>query len=205
MEVVTTAHLALFRNSIILLILSIGFFGCDTKTPEDLMVDYSILLNKAEQKIKIENGLLIINQKPFSGRLFALFEASTDTAELSSYQNGKEHGEWKKVYTSGKIKERRFFEQGQKTGEYTAWWENGNRQLHYFFVADEYEGTCKEWNVEGKLVRILNYKSGHEEGHQQWWYDNGKVKANYVIKDGRRYGLLGTKNCINVSDSVFSK
>lgn len=204
MEVVTTERPVRFRNSL-LLILSIGFFGCNTKAPKNLMVDYSVLLNKGEQQIKIENGLLNINQKPFSGRLYSLFGASTDTAELLSYQSGKEHGEWKKFYPSGKIKEKRFFEQGKKTGEYSAWWENGNSQLHYFFVADEYEGTCKEWNVEGKLVRILNYRQGHEEGHQQWWYDNGKIKANYVIQDGRRYGLLGTKNCINVSDSVFRK
>jgi antitoxin component YwqK of YwqJK toxin-antitoxin module len=51
----------------------------------------------------------------------------------------------------------------------------------------------------------LNYQKGHEEGEQKWWYDNGKIKANYIIKDGRRYGLLGTKNCINVSDSIFKK
>lgn len=203
MAVVTMARPVLFPNSL-LLILSIGFFGCQTKTPENLG-DYSVLLNKAEQQTKIESGLLTINQKPFSGRLYSLFDASTDTAELSSYQHGKEHGEWKKYYPSGEIKERRFFEQGQKKGEYMAWWENGNKQLHYFFEADEYEGICKEWNAEGKLVKILNYKRGHEEGRQQWWYDNGKVKANYIIQDGRRYGLLGTKNCINVSDSVFSK
>jgi hypothetical protein len=39
---------------------------------------------------------------------------------------------------------------------------------------------------------------------QTWWYDNGKVKSNYRIIEGRRFGLLGTKNCINVSDSIFN-
>jgi antitoxin component YwqK of YwqJK toxin-antitoxin module len=51
----------------------------------------------------------------------------------------------------------------------------------------------------------MNYKKGHEDGQQQWWYDNGKIKANYIIKNGRRYGLRGTKKCINVSDSIFKK
>lgn len=196
---------ALFRNSFIFLILSIVFFGCNPKNTEDLIVDYPVLLNKVDQQIKIENDLLTINQKSFSGRLFTLYPNTRDTAELMNYRNGKEHGEWKKLYPSGKMKEKRFFEHGQKTGEYTTWWENGNKQLHYFFVADEYEGICKEWNAEGKLVKVMNYKRGHEDGHQQWWYDNGKIKANYIIKAGRRYGLLGTKNCINVSGSVFNK
>jgi antitoxin component YwqK of YwqJK toxin-antitoxin module len=205
MEADTMARLALLRNSIIVLIASVGFFGCNKSSPENPVAHFDALLNKSEQRITIENGLTMINQKPFSGKLFILFDALKDTAELTSYLNGKEHGEWKKFYPSRKIREKRFFEHGQKTGEYIAWWENGNKQLHYFFVADEYEGICKEWNAEGKLVKVMNYKRGHEEGHQQWWYDNGKVKANYIIHDGRRYGLLGTKNCINVSDSVFSK
>jgi antitoxin component YwqK of YwqJK toxin-antitoxin module len=51
----------------------------------------------------------------------------------------------------------------------------------------------------------MHYKKGYEEGLQQFYYDNGKVKANYFMKAGRRYGLLGTKNCVNVSDSIFKK
>ncbi len=205
MEVVTMARLALFRSSGIIWLSSIGFFGCNTSLPQGSSTYSNVLSNKDEQQISMANGLLIVNKQPFSGRLFSLFPGSRDTVEIASYREGREHGEWVIFYPSGKIKEKRFFEDGQKTGEYAAWWENGNRQLHYFFEADEYEGTCKEWNVDGKLVKVLNYKKGHEEGHQQWWYDNGKVKANYVIQDGRRFGLLGTKNCVNVSDSIFGR
>ncbi|MBD1397688.1 toxin-antitoxin system YwqK family antitoxin [Pontibacter sp. JH31] len=164
----------------------------------------TVLLDKNATPLRLDNGLLLVKGKPFSGKLYTLFESSTDTAEFISYQNGKEHGEWKKFYPSGQLRERRFFEQGQKTGEYIAWWENGKKQLHYFFEEDEYEGACKEWNEDGRLVKAMHYKNGHEEGPQQLWYDNGKIRANYVIQNGRRYGLLGTKNCVNVSDSVFS-
>ena len=30
-----------------------------------------------------------------------------------------------------------------------------------------------------------------------------KNKSNYIIKNNRRYGLLGTKNCVNVSDDLI--
>ena len=76
-------------------------------------------------------------------------------------------------------------------------------QQHYLFSNDEYEGTCREWNEAGRLVKEMNYKAGYEAGSQRSWYDNGRIRANYVIEDGRRYGLLGTKNCVNVSDSIF--
>jgi antitoxin component YwqK of YwqJK toxin-antitoxin module len=197
-----------FRNSI-LLILFAGFFGCNTNTPKN-PVPISIpvstsLLNKSEQQIFMNNGLLYINNTAFNGTLFTLFPNLKDTATIENYINGKEHGEWRKYYSPNKIKEKRFFVNGQKHGEYNAWWENGNKQLQYNFVADEYKGACKEWSETGFLNKIMNYKKGHEDGQQQWWYDNGKIKANYIIKDGRRYGLLGTKNCINVSDSIFKK
>ena len=67
-----------------------------------------------------------------------------------------------------------------------------------------YEGERKEWNNEGNLIYLATYKKGQEEGPQKLWYDNGKIRANYIIKNGKRYGLLGTKNCKNVSDSIFA-
>jgi antitoxin component YwqK of YwqJK toxin-antitoxin module len=204
MEVDFMAHQALLRNSI-LLILFTGFFGCNTNSKKDSVNIPLLLLNKSEQQLSMNNGLLMINQQPFNGTLFMLFPETNDTAAIENYLHGKEHGEWKKLYPSNKIKEKRFFANGQKTGVYTTWWENGNKQLQYLFVADEYEGACKEWSETGFLNKIMNYKKGHEDGQQQCWYDNGKIKANYIIKDGRRFGLLGTKNCINVSDSIFKK
>jgi antitoxin component YwqK of YwqJK toxin-antitoxin module len=204
MEVDFMAQQVQFRNSILLILFTV-FFGCNTNSKKNTVNIPLQLLNKSEQQLGMNNGLLIINQQPFNGTLFTLFSNSKDTATIENYLHGKEHGEWKKYYISHKIKEKRFFANGQKTGEYIAWWENGQKELQYFFKADEYEGTCKEWNETGFLNKIMNYKKGHEDGSQQWWYDNGKIKANYIIKDGRRFGLLGTKNCINVSDSIFKK
>ncbi len=165
----------------------------------------ALSLNRAQQTTTITNGLLYVNGQLFSGTLYSLYPETNDTSETQGYLNGKEQGEWKKFYPHHQIRETRFFDNGQKTGEYLAWWPNGQRQLQYFFKDDEYEGTCREWNSEGRLTKIMNYKKGYEAGHQEWWYNNGKVKANYVIIDGRRYGLLGTKNCTNVSDSIFKK
>lgn len=194
-------HRAPFLNKLFVLLACI-IGGCKAPSVKESPLK-NILLKKNDTSLHIVNGILLEKGKPFNGTLFTVFEGSTDTAELESYFDGKEHGEWKKFYPGSIKKEKRYFTNGQKTGEYIAWWPNGQIQLDYYFVADEYEGTCKEWNEAGLLTKIMNYKNGYENGHQQWWYDNGKIKANYIIKDGRRYGLLGTKNCVNVSDSIF--
>ncbi len=194
------AHQARFRSKLVIALCFL-LWGCQTSESE--AVKESPLFNAEQVTLTMANGIVLHEQRPFSGRLFTLFQGTSDTAEVSGYLNGREHGQWKKFYPSNKIKEIRYFENGQKTGIYKAWWANGNQQLEYSFVADEYEGECKEWNEQGQLSKMMNYHKGYEEGVQKWWYDGGKIKANYVIKNGRRYGLLGTKNCINVSESIF--
>ncbi len=189
-----------YRNKFWLLLFTA--FACNSPGTTTVQAP-SFLLNKNEQSLQLQNGLLLYKQQPLNGTLYTLFPNTTDTAELVTYVNGKEHAEWKRFYASGKLKEKRYFQLGKKTGLYQTFWENGNKQMQYVFVNDEYEGACYEWNEEGRLIRSMNYKQGHEDGLQQSWYNTGKIKANYIIKAGRRYGLLGTKNCINVSDSIF--
>lgn len=151
------------------------------------------------------NGSMQVNGRPFSGMLFTLAPGSADTQTIACFSNGREHGIWQQFYPGGRLMETRRYHNGQKTGDYTAWWPHGRKRLHYRFANNEYEGLCEEWNEDGMLIKAMNYKQGHEEGLQQWWYNNGKIKANYVVTGGRRYGLLGTKNCVNVTDSIFNK
>jgi antitoxin component YwqK of YwqJK toxin-antitoxin module len=148
------------------------------------------------------NGILYLHQQPFTGTLYQLYPGTGDTALLQSYAAGKEHGLWKRFYPDGRLQSSRTFDHGHKTGIYTTWWKSGLLQQQYHFEEDEYEGACYEWNEQGVLIKEMHYHQGHEEGSQQLFYNNGKIRANYTIINGRRYGLLGTKNCINVSEKV---
>jgi hypothetical protein len=38
-------------------------------------------------------------------------------------------------------------------------------------------------------------------GAQIAWYPNGKLRLNYVVRNGRQYGLTGVKNCATVWDA----
>ena len=191
---------ALLRNNIFILLLAI--VGCSQPIKTFSKAE---IISSADSSLRSVNGIIYKSDKLFTGTVFTLYPGKTDTAELSVYLNGKENGQWKKFYPDGSIKEIREFENGKKAGEYIAYWENGNKMLHYLFTNDEYEGTCREWSSEGVLIKEMNYKKGYEDGSQKMFYDNGKVRSNYVVTDGRRYGLLGTKNCVNVSDSIFNK
>jgi antitoxin component YwqK of YwqJK toxin-antitoxin module len=161
--------------------------------------------NEASIQLQNENEVYKLNGRPFSGMIFSLAANKKDTLAVGSFLNGKEDGEWRRFYANGQISERRDYSNGVKIGVYMGWWPDGTKRLLYHFMDGEYEGNCSDWNDKGTLVSSMNYARGYETGLQQQFYENGKVKANYMMIDGRRYGLLGTKNCVNVSDSVFTK
>ena len=187
-------QLGQLRNSVFLVIFMI-LPVCNSSDP--------VLLSALDSGLRAQNGILYFNGQPYTGRVFHQYQGTSDTAGISGYLDGREHGIWKKYYANGKLQETRYFDHGNKTGAYLAWWENGRKKLEYRFDNDEYEGICREWNANGRLIKEMNYTKGYEAGRQRMFYDNGKVRSNYVIIKGRRYGLLGTKNCINVTDSVF--
>jgi len=189
-----------FLNSCIVLLLTCLLCSCQQKQP--VMQKF----NSAKLgKVEMRNGLLTQNDLPFTGIIYTLQPNQIDTSEIVGFNNGVEHGVWKKFYADGKLAEQRCFDNGKKVGEYDAWWPNGTAKLVYHFNNGEYEGTCREWTDQKVLIAEMNYKEGYEDGPQKQYYDNGKIKANYIITNGRRYGLLGTKNCVNVTDSIFKK
>ena len=195
MEADIMEHRALFLSSVLLLML----ISCSPEKKKMRLVDQS------KVSVKHSGGIVYVNDSVFTGTLFSLYADSNDTLEFSSYLNGREHGTAKQFYQKGAVKEIRYFENGKKQGEYKGWWPDGTKKYLFQFKDDEYNGTCYEWAENGQLTHQANYKQGHEEGTQAAWYTNGKIRSNYTIINGRRYGLLGTRNCKNVSDSVFNK
>ncbi len=163
------------------------------------------LVSNTDTSLHFNNGIVYYKNNLFSGTVYTLYNNSKDTAEIRNYLLGKEDGVWKNFYPNHSLKEIREFKNGKKVGKMKAYWDNKNVMIKCFFEDDEYDGLYKEWNRNGTVIRNMNYVKGHEEGSQQMFYDNGKVRSNYIIKEGKRFGLLGTKNCINVSDSIFKK
>jgi antitoxin component YwqK of YwqJK toxin-antitoxin module len=110
---------------------------------------------------------------------------------------------YKKYYPNHQLMEYREYRNNMKNGKQIAYWDNGNKRFEYSAKNDASEGALFEWDYNGRLFHLAHYLEGHEEGVQKLWYEDGKIRANYIIRKGRRFGLLGTKNCKNVSDSIF--
>jgi len=140
----------------------------------------------------------------FTGFRYALYPDG-DTAFLQSYFNGVEEGTQKKWYPGKQMAEERFYINGKKEGTHRGWWPDGKQKFIFTALNDEYEGEFREWYASGLLGKQFHYSNGQEEGSQRLWWDNGTVRANYVIRNGKKYGLIGLKTCVNPYDSIIKK
>ena len=93
----------------------------------------------------------------------------------------------------------------KKIGKHIGYWENGQPQFEFYFEDGEHHGVAKEWYQNGQTYRTFHYEHGYEQGSQKMWWENGIIRANYVVKNGRRYGLIGLKLCMNPNDTVLKK
>tara|TARA_B100001173_G_scaffold310016_1_gene323560 strand:- start:929 stop:1510 length:582 start_codon:yes stop_codon:yes gene_type:complete len=162
----------------------------------------TLQLNFSETTIDLNKNIVVYNNVPYSGNIYAFYPNSSDTLWSRSYKEGLKQGVWKKYFSNGKLQESRRFDIGKKEGDYLGYYNDGSKNFIFQFKNGEYNGTNKVWTKGGALIEEANFKAGYEQGVQKRWYLNGKIKSNYIIKNNRRYGLLGTKNCITVSDSI---
>ncbi|GAB3771304.1 hypothetical protein GCM10028818_09950 [Spirosoma horti] len=154
--------------------------------------------------IQVSEGITSIQGNPVSGIIFTT-DTQGDTLFTVPFRNGKENGLAHFFYPGKRRQAERLYVNGWKEGTHQGWYPNGRLQFEYHFHNDLFEGSYREWFPNGKLFRNMHYEKGEESGVQQSWYTTGKVKTNYIIKDNRRYGLLGTKHCKNVADSILRK
>jgi antitoxin component YwqK of YwqJK toxin-antitoxin module len=183
----------------------------DTKVPPATPVEPriaktvpAVFINALDSSFTKHQDTVCYQGKYFTGYRFALYE-NGDTACLQSYFNGVEEGFQRKWYPGKLPSEERFYINGKKEGTHKGWWPDGKPKFIFSLYNDVYEGEFKEWYSSGLLSKDFNYVKGQEEGSEKMWWDNGTVRANYVIRDGRKYGLIGLAICKNPNDSILEK
>ncbi len=185
----------LLRNSFLFAF----FFGLQSCT---IKPKNKIIANADTLTLNTKEGFYYSNKALFTGMIFKLDENDLDTLLVENYLGGKKHGVFKRFYENNLLLEKRTYHKGKKEGLHLRFWPDGKLIFEYHLKNDLYDGPSRSWNREGRLIQKMNYVAGREIGRQQLWYDDGGVRSNYVIRNNRRYGLLGTKNCVNVSDEI---
>lgn len=157
--------------------------------------------NTLDTLFNFHQDTLYYQNTKFSGYAFTLYP-SKDTAFIGSYLNGLEEGLQQKNYNNKKVAETRYYHKGKKVNVHLGYWEDGKPKFEYHFLNGEQHGIEKEWYQNGQPYKVFHYENGYESGSQKMWWENGVIRANYVVKNGRRYGLVGLKLCMNPMDTV---
>jgi hypothetical protein len=185
------------------------FYSCKTKqvSSPEIKIAKTVpfnFFNAADQRIISRNDTVFYDGHLYSGYLYTLYPGG-DTSFVGSWFNGVEEGYHRKWYEDHSLAEERFFINGKKEGEHKGWWPSGKPKFQFTAYDDEYTGVFREWYASGVLGKEFHYTAGHEEGSQRLWWENGIVRANYVIRNGKKYGLIGLKTCVNPYDSINKK
>ena len=83
-----------------------------------------------------------------------------------------------------------------------AYWANGHLRSDAFFVDGVLAGEYRTFYQSGAPYELRHYVNGREDGRQQSWSEDGTLFLNYDVKNGRRYGLVNARPCIQVSPTT---
>ena len=172
------------------LVVAMGIYSCSSM-PEQVNVN--------DKQLQLEQGILYYNNVLYTGTVVTTVQQEQLVSE-QPYVKGRLHGVWKQWYSDGKQKEVRPYFEGIKVGVHRGWWPNGNRKFSYELDrSGRYDGAVKEWYHAGQPFKSFNYKKGKEEGRQQMFAIDGKVRANFFTINGERFGKIGVKKCYEVT------
>ena len=170
--------------------------GCSK--PEKSIPNVEVLFDSAKlikknDILHYENQIFdgYITERNFTGKLIS----------KSGYLNGKLEGLQQKWFNDGTKKEVRFYHRNSKVGKHEGWYKNGIKKFEYLIENDIPVGVHREWFSNGKPFSLFTYyKMGQPEGLQKMWFQNGQIRANYIVKNKRRFGLLGAKGCMGMQE-----
>ena len=147
-------------------LLLLFFFGCIDLDSKEVR-PFNVQIFNFHSK----NGIFFKNKTPFTGRVFKLHENGLDTVYIRSYFKGIKNGQFVRFYTKNRIFEKRNYINGKKEGIHIGYWEDGSLAFKYILKNDEYNGSLKEWNRKGQIIKSFNYVNGYENGSQKLWFE----------------------------------
>lgn len=188
------------KNLLIKFLLTVIFWYAGDSLQPQVAKNFSTMeIAAIDLRLRFMNGVLWYGTQPFSGVLVENYPNGRVQSK-SEYQRGQKHGaEWM-WYPTGKMYWKRNYQNGEKHGIHQGWWSNGQTKFLYHFVNGRYEGDAQEWYENGQLAKSQHFAQGVETGEQRAWRENGKLYVNYVMKNGKRYGLFNSRLCYKVKD-----
>lgn len=87
----------------------------------------------------------------------AEFYESGQTKMEGTMKDGQREGEWTAYFPDGRIQSQGTFKNGKRTGAATVWQENGNLLQEGFYKDGKHVGKWKFYDEQGNLLKEVDY------------------------------------------------
>lgn len=98
------------------------------------------------------------------------------------------HGLERRWYPGGELRSERYFDEGEPTGRWKSWWEDGSLRSDYTFHPLAEPTVMTFWHPGGRRSAQGLARRGTREGRWTHWYESGSVReeGTYLlgVKDG---------------------
>ncbi len=146
---------------------------------------------------KIEEGNYKDNRK--HGTWIKYYKDGKTPRVIGEFNNGRPKGKYKKMYTSGKVKEEGTFENGKHKGKYTKFFENGRlAQEKNFNEAGLEEGTQKYYYPNGQVELELTKSNGVNTGKSYRYTKDGQLEEVVTYKEDGKVASVEEKEITEI-------
>lgn len=167
--------------------------SCNKKDDVKKATGKLIVVTASDTALHTRNGIIFYQSALFSGEIKDMWP-NHQIKSIQRVINGKREGLSETFYPNGKKESTRWYTNGEKDSLHSGWWENGNKKFEYHFKNGNYNGLFTEWYQSGKQLQQVMYANG-KELYGKGWRESGKLYMNFVMKDGRRYGMNNSNLC----------
>lgn len=125
--------------------------------------------------------------EPFSGKAIETFEQSP-TKSVSSWKNGKKHGETIEFFYNGRKRRVINYSEGIRDGNSKEYRITGELLREENYKDGKLDGPKSEWHPNGQKIMEVIMKEGVPHGESQEWYLDGNQKSTTIYRHGLREG-----------------
>jgi len=187
-----------------LLIISVTFiFSCTENSTVSNGKDQRVEISPTDTALHLINGIFYYRSLKYTGDIKEIYHDGL-LKSIQHLQDGKQEGLAETFYEDGKPESSRWYTKGEKDSTQTGWWENGNIKYEYHFKNGTYNGMFTEWYQSGRMLQQVMYAHGNEV-YGRGWRESAKLYMNFVMKDGRRYGLNNSNLCYTLDRETVRK
>lgn len=180
------------RTAAIIIIVFAAIYSC-TSGKKDRVAATDKIIAITDTSLGLQNGTWCYGKQPFSGTIMEYWPGG-QCKSSRQIKEGKENGLQQGFFENGTKEYWRWYTYGEKDSVHTSWWPNGHKRSEYHFKKGNYNGLFTEWYNSGAMLQQVVYADGKEISGKGW-RENGKPYMSFVMKDGRRYGLVNANLC----------